>query len=58
MIYNDELNNLIICIKNFDGITKYLNNASACDEFSQTCCDEGEIGWTYGGPKPKPNKLS
>jgi len=44
--------------ENFDGITKYLNNASACDEFSQTCCDEGEIGWTYGGPKPKPNKLS
>jgi intracellular chloride channel protein len=44
--------------ENFDGINKYLNNAASCDEFGQTCCDDGEISWTYGGPKPKPNKLS
>ena len=39
-----------------DGIKKYMANAQSYDEFTQTCCDDGEIDWTYGGPKPKPNK--
>jgi len=40
----------------FDGIQKYLKNSMACEEFSQTCCDDSEISWFYGGPKPKPNR--
>jgi len=42
--------------ESFDGIKKYMANAQSYDEFTQTCCDDGEIDWTYGGPKPKPNK--
>jgi len=37
----------------FDAVEKYIKNASAYEEFSQTCCDESEIIWSYGGPKPK-----
>lgn len=40
-------------ISSFDAIGKYMNNAYACDEFAQTCCDDAEIAWCYGGPKPK-----
>ena len=43
-------------LQSFDGIKKYMQNAASYDEFTQTCCDDGEINWTYGGPKPKPNK--
>uniref|UniRef100_H2ZMY1 CLIC N-terminal domain-containing protein n=1 Tax=Ciona savignyi TaxID=51511 RepID=H2ZMY1_CIOSA len=38
----------------FDGIHRYLNTADATDEFTQTCPDDGEIVWTYGGRKPRP----
>jgi len=40
----------------FDGIAAYIKNAKACDEFRQTCPDDDEIAWYYGGPKPKPTK--
>jgi len=40
----------------FDGISKYMKNAAALEEFSATCCDDTEIIWTYGGPKPKPKR--
>lgn len=38
----------------FTGIHRYLANADATEEFSQTCPADGEIVWTYGGRKPRP----
>jgi len=38
----------------FSGIHRYLKNADETEEFSQTCPADGEIAWTYGGRKPRP----
>jgi hypothetical protein len=35
-----------------EGIKRYLAAADEADEFKQTCPEDGEIVWTYGGRKP------
>lgn len=40
----------------FVGIHRYLANAYEAEEFKQTCPDDDEIIWTYGGPKPRIKK--
>lgn len=35
-----------------EGIKRYLAAADEADEFKQTCPEDGEIIWTYGGRKP------
>lgn len=37
---------------NLEGIKRYLAAADEADEFKQTCPEDGEIVWTYGGRKP------
>jgi len=40
----------------FSGIHRYLKAAEARDEFSQTCADELEIDFAYGGPGKRPSR--
>ena len=37
----------------YTGIAQYMANAAQHAEFSQTCAQNDEIIWSYGGPKPK-----